>query len=1167
MNDFKGSIETNTLTGSLKYFKGEKGDSVFECWLQQDGNEGKTFEDFMNEVNIDLTGYATIKYVDEQINNAQLGGGDVNLDGYAKLTDIPTKTSQLANDNNFLTSVPSEYITETELNEKGYLTEHQDISNLALKTELHTHDNKSTLDSITNSKINQWNNKSNFSGSYNDLMDKPTIPKEYVLPEASSETLGGVKVGAGLSITNGVLSATGGGVADSVEWSNIQNKPNIPTKTSELTNDNGFLTSIPSEYVTETELNEKGYLTEHQDISKLALKTELHSHVNMAVLSTITNFKINQWNNKSDFSGSYNDLTNKPTIPTVDVTKAYVDGEVSKKADKSHTHNELHSHSNKTVLDGITSSKVNEWNNKSTFNGDYNSLTNKPVIPSTEGLATESYVQAKIAEASLSGGEVDLSGYATEEYVNIKVAENTDKITVLNDKVDNHIKNHPSSGTTIATKDIFANNDLPRVYMTSDRLGLLATKNDPEAICECEIKINNRTIRCYATGKVQGTSSASYPGKNFTFKFYSDAGCTSKEKIDVGWGEQYKYCFKKNWVDTTHTRNLAGARIAYDMVESRPNSDFKTNLQKAPRNGLVDGFPCKLYINGEFWGLYTWNIPKDAWQFGMDSDNPNHVVLCAEKNTDGDANTINSCQFKTLWTNGDGGDWSVEAGEYSNTVRDSLNRCIQFVMSSSDVEFYNNISDYFDLDSLLDYYCFSYFCVHLDGLAKNMLLATYDGRIWGASLYDMDSTFGAYWNGTSFVSPTYQCPGQYQEQFSLLWQRIEQCFGKELYARYMELRKGALSLGNIVTHVEEIYDLIPDRVLVDEKTKWTGLPSQNTNTITRFRNYMRDRAIYVDEKFQEFNLEKIPATGIALSQSALTFTDRNTQTLIANPSPSDTTDKVTWSVNPTGIVSIEDGVVTPITNGDCVITATCGAYSATCVVNVTLPTEQEPLNYVNFLLLAKNSPTTAFKLHAASTSTDCQGFECQPAFSGFDFPTDVNNTDLTYMSCDSFPVVTDSEKRVNNIPCISGANDGAKNYLTVKMLKSNASTVEEFKTYFDSNPTTIAIRIKENVKKYKLNINNAEILSTTHKANGYTCFEIIDNNIPTTNFGESNIFMSNLGYRSDWAQYTDWSYFKVSKWNGQFYIGFQIKNELLESTDAEGIRKYVAKDDYLYYID
>ena len=892
-------------------------------------------------------------------------------------------------------------------------------------------------------------------------------------------------------------------------------KENLLKEVNEELNTKSNVKHTHDEYVTESELNAKRYATE----------------------TFVTN-KIEE----ASLSGGDVDLSDYATIEFVNQEIKEIELTPGPKGDKGDT--------------GSQGPKGDKGDPGTTT---WEGITNKPT-----NLATETFVTNKIAEASLSGGNVDLSGYATKEYVNTKVAENTDKITVLSDKVDELKQN---GGSSIAIKDIFANNELPRVYMTSDRLGLLASKNDPEAICECEIKINNQTIRCYATGKVQGTSSASYPGKNFTFKFYSDAECASKQKIDVGWGEQYKYCFKKNWVDTTHTRNLAGARIAYDMVESRPSSDFKTNLQKAPRNGAVDGFPCKLYINGEFWGLYTWNIPKDTWQFGMDSNNPNHVVLCAEKNTDGNAKVVNSCQFKTLWTNGDGGDWSVEAGEYSNTVKDSLNRCIQFVMSSSDSEFHNNISDYFDLDSLLDYYCFSYLCVHLDGLAKNMLLATYDGRIWGASLYDMDSTFGAHWDGASFVSTTYQCPGQYQEQFSLLWQRIEQCFGKELYARYMELRKGALSLGNIVTHVEEIYDLIPDRVLVDEKTKWTGLPSQNTNTITRFRNYMRDRAIYVDEKFKEFILEKIPATGIELSQSALTFTDRNTQTLIANLSPSDTTDKVTWSASPTGIVSIRDGVVTPIANGDCVITATCGAYSATCAVNVTsLPAEQEPSNYVNFLLLKQNSPSTYFTLHDPSTSTDCQGFECSPAFLGFDFPTDVNDTDLTYMKCDSFPVVTDSEKKVNNIPCISGANDGIENYLTVKMLKSDASTVEELKTYFDSNPTTIAIRLKENVKKHKLNINDAEILSTSHTANGYTCFEIIDNNIPTTNFGETNIFMSNLGYQSDWRPNINWSYFKISKWEGQTYVGFQIKNELLESTDAEGIRKYVAKNDYLYYI-
>ena len=162
-----------------------------------------------------------------------------------------------------------------------------------------------------------------------------------------------------------------------------------------------------------------------------------HTHANKEVLDGITASKVNEWNNKSDFSGSYNDLTNKPTIPTVDVTKAYVDSELSKKADKSHTHNELHSHSNKTVLDGITSSKVNEWNNKAdkththsqyltalpTHNHSYNDLSDKPVIPSIEGLATENYVQQKIAEASLSGGEVDLSAYATIDYVGQEISK------------------------------------------------------------------------------------------------------------------------------------------------------------------------------------------------------------------------------------------------------------------------------------------------------------------------------------------------------------------------------------------------------------------------------------------------------------------------------------------------------------------------------------------------------------------------------------------------------------------------------------------------------------------------------------------------------------------------------------------------------------------------
>ena len=168
-------------------------------------------------------------------------------------------------------------------------------------------------------------------------------------------------------------------------------------------------------------------------------------------------------------------------------------------------------------------------------------------------------------------------------------------------------------------------------------------------------------------------------------------------------------------------------------------------------------------------------------------------------------------------------------------------------MNSSDEDFKTNFSNYFDLYSILDYYCFSYLTAHIDGLGKNMLMATYDGVHWGACLYDMDSIYGADWDGKSFKSTTIKCPEEYQETNSLLWQRIVTNFSQELYDRYFELRNGALSLGNIVTHVEEIYDLIPDRVFNDDYQKWSAIPGRTENTITRFRNsYCRlnQHAIY-----------------------------------------------------------------------------------------------------------------------------------------------------------------------------------------------------------------------------------------------------------------------------------------------------------------------------------
>ena len=98
----------------------------------------------------------------------------------------------------------------------------------------------------------------------------------YVLPVATATQLGGIKVGAGLVISKGVLSVTGGGTADAVEWENVLN---APTKVSAFENDAGYLTSHQSlkDYATKSWVQNQGYLTQHQDISGLATKLELQT--------------------------------------------------------------------------------------------------------------------------------------------------------------------------------------------------------------------------------------------------------------------------------------------------------------------------------------------------------------------------------------------------------------------------------------------------------------------------------------------------------------------------------------------------------------------------------------------------------------------------------------------------------------------------------------------------------------------------------------------------------------------------------------------------------------------------------------------------------------------------------------------------------------------------
>ena len=81
---------------------------------------------------------------------------------------------------------------------------------------------------------------------------------------------------------------------------------------------------------------------------------------------------------------------------------------------------------------------------------------------------------------------------------------------------------------------------------------------------------------------------------------------------------------------------------------------------------------------------------------------------------------------------------------------------------------------------------------------------------------------------------------------------------------------------------------------------------------------------------------EVAATNITLSSTSLTMTTEESAQLTATITPSGATQKVTWSVSPSGIVSVSDtGKVTASAAGNATITATVGSVSATCAVVVT----------------------------------------------------------------------------------------------------------------------------------------------------------------------------------------------------------------------------------------
>ena len=390
------------------------------------------------------------------------------------------------------------------------------------------------------------------------------------------------------------------------------------------------------------------------------------------------------------------------------------------------------------------------------------------------------------------------------------------------------------------------NNDIPKVFID----GIIPTTKD-DVLAELTYMSKTLQFHSYITIKCQGTSSMKYPKKNFTIKLYSDEARSEKLKIDFkGWGDQYKFNLKANWIDISHARNVVSARLWGDVVKSRPTYDTLPELLRtSPNQGAIDGFPIKVYANGIYQGRYTWNIPKDGWMTNMDDELNTHSILCGE-------NYDSGCFRAPALI--DESDWSDELhGTCPDNIKTRWNEVIDFVINSTDDEFKANLGNYFDVPSLIDYDLFGLAVCGSDSYGKNQIYMTYDGNKWIASMYDLDTTWGMYWNGETLVAADY-ARNKFEDHVNgrlgnLLYARIEQLFYPELQSRWLELKAGPLSMVNIISRFENFMEYMPQELVKEDYASTTaggafsGIPSVAKNNLQQIRNFAAARQAWTDE--------------------------------------------------------------------------------------------------------------------------------------------------------------------------------------------------------------------------------------------------------------------------------------------------------------------------------
>ena len=371
----------------------------------------------------------------------------------------------------------------------------------------------------------------------------------------------------------------------------------------------------------------------------------------------------------------------------------------------------------------------------------------------------------------------------------------------------------------------------------SPTIGAWSVDKKTEHQCVVEIDFGHYLNGTYNIGvKYQGSSTLYNRKRNFRFTFYKDSSFSKKNKIKIG--EMVRtsgFNLKANYTDNTRIKEFLMNRIFMSIWEDRVNlHSYPWEAEEIPcsgATGMIKGFPIRVNIGGNFYGIDVFGLKKDEKNYLLDGDTSGMIV----SGTRGNTNDPNN------WTAAKPEDWEDEMNdELTESNKQALTDVFSFINSENFTK--ENVPQRMSVIDWIDYFIGLQVFLMRDNTCRNMILyAKEDKKKLYPFFYDLDLSWFFYDNNYNLDIMT----SSYAVDMSL-WENFKSLYEDEIRNRYAYLRENILSIETIQAMYEDIAKDIPLVDIALEKEKWG---QGNVNSMNTYISVLKKRLNWLDKEY------------------------------------------------------------------------------------------------------------------------------------------------------------------------------------------------------------------------------------------------------------------------------------------------------------------------------